>query len=258
MMLEERLHRDLGTPEDWACIADSLGLGDLRPEQRTALWARLGKIFRLYCKPSEPPDFRVANFTRALKRLEQDVERLRNDLSFYWLDEDDGWFAIYETAASDEEIEERHKAISSNRTAWYEARAPMKSSEDFKTWKDNEAFAWSVDTLLPEGQRVAVVATLDKLMADIHAYRQQLDNDKGGKLRDWRLEGAMNALALVYYDHTRKWPGVSRNARGVPGGPFLRFVKAVFQVFAPARLTSDEALVKLIRAGKKREWVSRP
>jgi hypothetical protein len=252
MMLEERLHRDLGTLEDWACIAHSLGLGDLQPEQRDALWARLGTIFRLYCAPND--DFRVANVTRALKRLEQDVERLRNDLSFYWPDKDDGWFAIYETAASDEEIEERYKAISSNRIAWYEARAPMKISDDRNTWKDNEAFACSVDKLLPEGQRVAVVATLNKLMADINVYRQQLGNDKGGKLRDWRLEGAINALALVYYDHTRKWPGVSRNDRGVPGGPFLRFVKAVFQVFAPARLMGDEALVKLIRAGKKRKW----
>jgi hypothetical protein len=54
-------------------------------------------------------------------------------------------------------------------------------------------------------------------------------------------------LAWIYYEHTGKAPGVSRNERGVPGGPFLRFVKAVFQVFAPERLKGDEALVKLIR-----------
>jgi hypothetical protein len=39
--LAQRQVQDLGTPEDWACIAQSLGLGDLRPEQRDALWRRL-------------------------------------------------------------------------------------------------------------------------------------------------------------------------------------------------------------------------
>jgi hypothetical protein len=39
--LEDRLHRDLGTPEEWACIAHSLGLTDLQPEQRDALYSRL-------------------------------------------------------------------------------------------------------------------------------------------------------------------------------------------------------------------------
>jgi hypothetical protein len=247
-----RLHRDLGTTEDWACIAQSLGFSELRQEQRDALWRRLRNIFQVYFKPNQPPDWRVANLTRALKRLEQDVERLRNDLSFSWTDEDDGVLAkieeIYETAASDEEIEERRNALTLNRAATYEARAP------FTNFNDNEAFAWSVDTLLPKGERVAVATILDKLMADIDAYRQQLGDDKGGDLPDWRSDHAIRALAWFYYDHTRKKPGISRNLRGSPGGPFLRFVKAVFQVFVPGRLKGDEALVKRIRRVSKQKW----
>ena len=78
---EFRLHRDLGTPEDWACIARSLGLGNLRPEQRDALWRRLSTIFQVYLRPNQPPDLRWANYTRALDRLKQDAERLRADMA---------------------------------------------------------------------------------------------------------------------------------------------------------------------------------
>ena len=62
--LQERLHRDMEIPEDWACIAQSLGLGDLRPEQRDALWRRFRSIFRVYLNPNELPDLRRTNYTR--------------------------------------------------------------------------------------------------------------------------------------------------------------------------------------------------
>jgi hypothetical protein len=97
------------------------------------------------------------------------------------------------------------------------------------------------------------------LIADADAACRQLGDDKGGQPRDWRLEHAILNLAWIYYEHTRKAPGISRNERGVPAGPFLRFVKAVFQVFAPGRLKGDEALVKLIRRVRrdsKKKWPS--
>jgi len=231
---------DVGAPGDWECIERELGFEDFDPRRREQLWHRLRSPFRVYFKPNEPPDLRVANFTRALKRLERDVEGLRNDLTFSWTDEDDGRLrGIYETAASDEEIEDRVNALSLKRVAKYTTRAP------FANFNDNEAFAWSVDKLLPEGERVALVTILDKLMADVDTHRQQLGKEKGGQRQDWRFDMTIDALARIYHDITRRAPGVSR-IQTRPGGPFFRFVKASFQVFAPDRLSGDEALVKRI------------
>jgi len=254
--LEERLDRDLGTSEDWACIADSLGLIDLRPEQRDALWRRLRNIFRVYFEPNQPPDLRWANYTRALDRLKKDAERLRADM---WppYDEDDEYKAkkaeIYGAEVSGELDEGR---LYERLDALERARVERWRPPPFRDFNDNEALYMVADKLLGEDKHNELRAILDQLIADADAARRRLGDDKGGKLRDWRLELAIHALAWVYYDHTRKAPGVSRNERGVPGGPFLRFVKAVFQVFAPPRLMGDEALVKLIRAEKKRKWSS--
>lgn len=251
-----RQHHDLGTPEDWECIAKSLGLGDLRPEQRDALWRRLRSIFRVYFKPDELPDLRRANYARALDRLKQDAERLRADM---WPpdDKDDEYFAkkaeIYDAEARGELNEER---LWERLDALQKARFEHWPPSPFPDFNDSEAVYIAIDHLLGEAKHRELRAILNQLIADADAARRQLSDDKGGQRSDWRLEHAIRDLAWVYYDHTRKKPGISREPLGSrsPGGPFLRFVKAAFQVFVPGRLKGDEALVKSVRRAAKQKW----
>ena len=254
---EFRLHRDLGTPEDWACIARSLGLGNLRPEQRDALWRRLSTIFQVYLRPNQPPDLRWANYTRALDRLKQDAERLRADM---WPpdEKDDEYIAkiaeIYDAEARGELDEE---GVRERRDALDRARYEQWPPTPFPDFNDTEAVYIVADHLLGEAKHRELRTILNQLIADADAARRERGDDKGGHRSDWRLEYTIAALAWVYYDHTRKKPGISRNLEGLPVGPFIRFVKAVFQVFAPERLKGDEALVKLIRRvrrGPKHKW----
>jgi len=247
MMLEERLHRDFGTPEDWACIAHSLGLSDLQPEPRDALRSRLRTIFQVYVNPNEPSELRPANYARALDRLKEDAQRLRADMWPPYDEYDAKTAEIPADAASSEELDKELfvKRIAALRRARLEA--------PFPDLKDNRALYIIADQLLGEAKHRELRVILNKLIVDADAARQQLVDGTGGQLPDWRLEHAIRCLAWVYYDHTRKAPGVSRNARGL-GGPFLRVVKAVFRMFAPARLKGDEALVKTIGRAKKQNW----
>jgi hypothetical protein len=247
--------QDLGTPEDWACIARSLGLGDLRPEERDALWRRLGSIFRVWFKPDAFPDLRPANYVHALDRLKQDAERLRADM---WPPENeyDAEIAkIYAVARSSGELdEERLDVLEERLDALRKAKIENWPPTPFPDFNDNEAMYIVIEDLLGEAKHRELQALLNQLVADADAARRHLGDDMGGRRSDRHLEHAIRDLAWVYYDHTRKKPGVSRNLRGSPGGPFLRFVKAVFQVFAPGRLKGDEALVKLIRKASKQKW----
>jgi hypothetical protein len=192
-----------------------------------------------------------------LDRLKEDAERLRADM---WPPDERGdeYFAkkaeIYDAEARGELDEER---VGERLDALLKARLEQWPPTPFPDFNDNEAVYIVADHLLGEDKHKELRAILNQLIADADAARRRLSDDKGGRRSDWRLEGAIRDLALVYYDHTRKPPGVSRDKWGVPGGPFLRFIKAVFEVFAPKRLKGDEALLKLIRRVRrvsKQRW----
>lgn len=194
---------------------------------------------------------------RALDRLKEDAERLRADM---WPPDEKGdeHFAkkaeIYDAEARGELDEER---LRERLDALERARFEQWLPPPFPDFNDTDALYIVADQLLGEAKHRELRAILNQLIVDAEAARRQLGKDKGGGRRDWRLEHAILALASVYYDHTRKKPGISRNLEGSPGGPFLRFVKAVFQVFAPGRLKGDEALVtriKIVRRGQKQKW----
>jgi hypothetical protein len=143
------------------------------------------------------------------------------------------------------------------REALREAHYQQWPSPPFPDFNDNDALYAVADHLLGEAKHRELRAILNQLIADADVTRRERGDDKGGRRSDWRLEHTIEALAWVYYDHTRKKPGISRNLEGLPVGPFIRFVKAVFQVFAPERLKGDEALVKLIRRVRrdpKHKW----
>ena len=192
-----------------------------------------------------------------MDRLKEDAERLRADM---WPPDEKGdeHFAkkaeIYDAEARGELDEER---LRERLDALERARFEQWLPPPFPDFNDTDALYIVADQLLGEAKHRELRAILNQLIVDAEAARRQLGKDKGGGRRDWRLEHAILALASVYYDHTRKKPGISRNLEGSPGGPFLRFVKAVFQVFAPGRLKGDEALVtriKIVRRGQKQKW----
>ena len=248
---------DVGSPEDWACIEEALGVKDFDPVQRMMLRYSIRSPFRVYIKTPalaalwEGLEFRQANLIRALDRLEQDTRRLRNDLSFWVAEDDDAFAEVYAnaTAYSDEELNKRLDALTLANAAKSVLKMP------FTNVKDNEAFIHCVDCLLAHDKRNALLARLDELIADVDNARRRLGRDEGGRKNDWRLQMTIESLALVYFDTTGKTPGLSRSPldREV-GGPFFRFVKAAFRVYAPHRLKGDEALVKWIKKARKGNW----
>ena len=193
---------------------------------------------------------RVANLTHALDQLAQDATRLYNDISI-WQSTTDTALAelleIHETAKSDEELNARLDERSLARAAKQMAKQP------FTDINDNDALGFVVEKLLADAKGNSLREGLTELISDIVAARRSLGNDTGGRRSDWRLEHTIQAIARIYYDETGRKPGVSRTG-GVITGPFVRFVKAVFGVFAPERLQGDEALALLIRRAKKRGW----
>jgi hypothetical protein len=241
---------DVGTPEDWARIEAELGFKDVDLLRRERLWRELRSPFKVYRNLGGLPDWRIANFTRALDQLEEDATRLYNDISLCQPASNEDLaelLEIYETSSSDEELDNRLNARSLARAAQQVARQP------FTDFNDNDALGYIADKLLPDDKGDSLRAVLTGLISDIDAARRQLGNDPTGRRGDWRLEATIHAIARVYYDETGRRPGVSRTG-GVITGPFVRFVKAVFGVFAPERLKGDEALAQLIRRAKKRGW----
>jgi hypothetical protein len=207
-------------------------------------------IFRVWFKPDAFPDLRPANYVHALDRLKQDAERLRADM---WPPEneyDTEIAKIYADARSSGELDEER--LDALRKAQLENWPPT----PFPDFNDNEAMYIVIEDLLGEAKHRELQAILNRLIADADAARRHLGDDIGGRRSDRRLEHAIRDLAWVYYDHTRKRPGISREPLGSrsPGGPFLRFVKAAFQVFVPGRLKGDEALVKSVRRAAKQKW----
>src|SRR5262245_24984459 len=110
-----RYVRNMGTPQDWACIEAELGLKDVDSQRRERLWHELKSPFRVYLPHYQEPDLRTANLVRALNYLKKNAQRLRDDISF-WENLDSDSVAelteIIETSASDEEMEARCNARS--------------------------------------------------------------------------------------------------------------------------------------------------
>jgi hypothetical protein len=203
----------VGIPEGWARVEEALGFKDLDPQRRERLGLSIRQIFREYFDPDEPPDLRRADFTDALDNLKEHAQRLRRLLS----PPDDLFDEFGGALGFDEAMQ------------WAEAGLLARLQ------------------ILPDANRETLREALAELIAAVDTARSQLGSEKGGNPKDWRLRGAIGELAGVYFDNTGKRPGVSRT-NGVPGGPFLRFVKAAFDVFLPWRLKGDEALTKLIRS----------
>jgi hypothetical protein len=244
---------EVGTSEDWGIIEAALGFKDFDPHRREGLFLRLRSLFRVYFPHYELPDLHVANYTRALKRLKEDADRLRNDISIWWADpaEEADNIAeireICENAASDEELDERLSARSLARAA------ERRSKEPFINFHDNDALALCVNSLLPDDRREALLAMLGTLIADVDIARRQFGNSKGGRRNDWRFDKTMEALARIYFETTQRVPRIPRNDRGLPYGDFIRFVKTTFRVFAPKKLPGDEAVVKRFKKVRRKD-----
>jgi hypothetical protein len=102
--------------------------------------------------------------------------------------------------------------------------------------------------ILPSDKRKQLLEGLAELITAVDQAAPTIPEDKGGRGRDWRMQGFIHLLARLYAEETGKQPGISRTPLGgKPGGPFFRFVKACLQTYAPHRMKNDEALAKQIQ-----------
>jgi hypothetical protein len=102
--------------------------------------------------------------------------------------------------------------------------------------------------ILPDAKRKELLERIAELISAVDEAAKSVPNDKGGKGRDWRIQGLIHELARLYHEVSGNEPGISRDPFSAePGGPFFRFVKACLQTFTPHRIKSDEALAKTIQ-----------
>jgi len=231
-LTREPCEPDVGSPEDWDRIESALGFDDFDPQRRERLWRRIDLIFHLYFRNEDIPDVRPANSRRALLALKRHAVRLFVDLSPSGRLGRDSIFREQpildpEAAPADPELSE------------------------LDLW----ALAFLSVGILPDTKRKALLEGLAELMSAVDEAAEGLPEDRGGRGRDWRIQGAIKELARMYAELSGREPGISRDPMTAkPGGPFFRFVKACLQAFAPKRSKRDEALAKTIQRVLEIKW----
>jgi hypothetical protein len=223
---------DVGSPEDWDRIERALGFSDFDPARRERLWRWIGQIFHLYLRDEDIPDVRSANTLRALAALKRHAVRLFVDLSPSGRLGRDSFLPEQpivdpEDAPTDRELDEL----------------------------DGWALAFLSGVILPEPKRKELLERIAELISAVDEATKSMPQDKGGRSKDWRIQGAIKALARLYSEVSGRRPGISRSSSDELGGPFFRFVKACLETYAPHRIWSDEALAKKIqRVLKIKHW----
>lgn len=234
-LTREPYEPEVGSPEDWDRIEKALGFSDFDPRRRERLARDIGLIFSIYLRNDEIPDVRPANTRRALAALKRHALRLFVDLS------PGGYLG---------------------RDSFLREQQPFVDPEDAP--KDRElseldegAMVELALVILPRERKTELLEGIAELITAVDEAAQTVANDKGGRGRDWRIQGLIKGLARLYAEVSPRKPGISRTpTRGEPGGPFFRFVKACIQTYAPHRTKkTDEALAKAIqRVLKIKKW----
>ena len=234
-LAREPCEPDLGSPEDWDRIEKALGFDDFDPRRREDLCRRIDLISHLYFWHEDIPDVRPANMRRALAALKRHAIRLFVDLS---------------------------PSGRLGRDSIFREQPIVDPDEAPKDCELDELDEWAMLSasmvILPDAKRKQLLEGIAELITAVDHAAQTIPADKGGRGRDWRLQGFIRELARMYTEVAGRTPGVSRTPLDAePGGPFFRFVKTCLQMYAPHRVKDDEALAKTIqRVLKVKKWQS--
>lgn len=226
---------DVGTAEDWRLIEEALGFKDFDPRRRERLWWDLSMIFRQYPHAEDaPPEVRSSNYRHALDALRRHAVRLFADLSpsGYLFPPPDG---------------PRIRQSRGIEICDPETLPAEEGVSDLDLW----ALAYLSGKILSGDKQQVLLAGLAELIAEVDKKKRALPEDKGGRGRDYRLQGLIYELAQLYRELSGRKPGLSRYPpthpkRGQPTGPFFRFIKLCLHTFSP----EDADLVGASSVGK--------
>jgi len=234
-MEREPYEPDVGSPEDWARIEKALRFDDFDPRRREDLWRWIDLIFHLYFWREDIPDVRPANMRRALTALKRHAIRLFLDLSPSGRLGRDSIFREQPIVDPDEAPKDREL-------------------DELDEW----AMLSASLVILPDAKRKQLLEGIAELITAVDHAAQIIPADKGGRGRDWRLQGFIRELARMYTELASQTPGISRTPLDAePGGPFFRFVKTCLQMYAPDRMKDDEALAKCLNLNRNSCIVSK-
>jgi hypothetical protein len=226
---------NVGSPEDWSRIEKALGFSDFDPRRRERLWRWIDLIFCIYLRNEDIPDVRPANTLCALAALRRHAIRLFVDLSPSGRIGRDSFLREQPIVDPDSAPKDR-------------------KLKELDEW----AMAFLSIEILSDAKRKALLEGLAELISEVDKAFEGGAKDKGGRPRDWRIQGLIKELARLYAEVSGREPGISRTPlRSKPGGPFFRFIKACLQTYAPHRVKDEEALAKTIqRVLKIKKWQS--
>ena len=110
--------------------------------------------------------------------------------------------------------------------------------------------------ILPDAKRKELLEGIAELISAADEMIEGAPKDRGGRERNWRIQGFIKELSRLYTEVSGRKAGISKDPlTGEPGGPFFRFVKACIQTYAPHRMKTDEALAKTIqRVLRIKKW----